>query len=94
MDLLIVTSDITAVAYNSNYTYINYRFVKRHLHGGPPEPVDVDSLKQEIQELRQRNQQLEEELAQLKTQVEYNLLMLVNVTSPSLSFSLLPAFKD
>ena len=45
------------------------RFVKRHLHGGLPEPVDVDSLKQQIQELRVRNQQLEEEVAQLRTQV-------------------------
>ena len=45
------------------------RFVKRHLHGGPPEPVDIDTLKQQIQELQQRNLQLEDEVSQLKSQV-------------------------
>ena len=54
------------------------RFVKRHLHGGLPEPVDVDSLKQQIQELRERNQQLEEETSQLRSQVHlFNLHFIV-----------------
>ena len=34
-----------------------------------PEPVDVDSLKQQVQELRERNQQLEEDVVQLRNQV-------------------------
>ena len=48
---------------------INFRFVKRQLHGGPPEPINMDALKQEIQDLRMRNQQLEEENEMLKSQV-------------------------
>lgn len=44
-------------------------FVKRHLHGGPPELVDIDTLKQQIQELQQRNLQLEDEVSQLKSQL-------------------------
>ncbi|XP_003391630.1 PREDICTED: C-Myc-binding protein homolog [Amphimedon queenslandica] len=44
-------------------------FVKRQLHGGPPEPINMDALKQEIQDLRMRNQQLEEENEMLKSQL-------------------------
>lgn len=46
-----------------------FSFIKVHLHGGPPEPVDVDALRQELQDVKQRNQQLEDELSQLKSQV-------------------------
>ncbi len=64
------------------------RFVKRHIHGGLPEPIDVDSLKQQIQELRQRNQQLEDDVSQLRTQVLLLLLLSLNCNNHYFCFSL------
>ena len=45
------------------------RFVKRHMHGGPPESLDAESLKKEVEELRQRNRELEEQVAALQASV-------------------------
>ena len=56
------------VGYGCPPAYL-FRFLKKHLHGGPPEAVDVEALQRQIQDLRQRNQQLEGEVAQLKEQV-------------------------
>lgn len=47
------------------------RFVKQHLHGGLPESIDVDALKKEVEELRQRNGDLESQVAQLQAEVCY-----------------------
>ena len=44
-------------------------FVKQHLHGGPPESIDAEALKKEVEELRQRNKELQEHVAQLQTAV-------------------------
>ena len=45
--------------------------MKEHLHGGPPENVDVEGLKKEVEELRQHNRELESQVAQLKTAVSF-----------------------
>ena len=45
------------------------RFVKRHLHGGPPDSLDAEALKKEVEELRQKNKDLEDQVAQLQTAV-------------------------
>ena len=45
------------------------RFVKRHLHGGPPDVVDTDALQQRVRELEEQNKKLESELALVKQQV-------------------------
>lgn len=47
----------------------NLKFVKRHLHGGPPDVVDTDALQQRIRELEEQNKKLESELALVKQQV-------------------------
>ena len=44
-------------------------FVKQHLHGGPPESIDAEALKKEVEELRQKNKELQEQVAQLQTAV-------------------------
>ena len=46
-----------------------FRFVKRHLHGGPPDSLDAEALKKEVEELRQKNKDLEEQVTQLKAAV-------------------------
>lgn len=45
------------------------RFIKKHLHSGSPEAVDAEALRKEVEELRQRNRDLEEEVSQLKATV-------------------------
>ena len=45
------------------------RFVKRHLHGGPPDVVDTDALQQRVRELEEQNKKLESELTLVKQQV-------------------------
>lgn len=45
------------------------RFVKHHLHGGPPESIDAEALQREVEELRQRNKELQEQVSQLQTAV-------------------------
>ena len=45
------------------------RFVKKHLHGGPPDSLDAEALKKEVEELRQKNKDLEEQVAQLQAAV-------------------------
>lgn len=45
------------------------RFVKQHLHGGPPDSLDAEALKKEVEELRQKNKDLEEQVAQLQAAV-------------------------
>ena len=59
-------------------SYLNFilRFVKRHLHGGPPDVVDTDALQQRVRELEEQNKKLESELALVKQQVIF-----YNVTS-------------
>ena len=47
----------------------NLKFVKRHLHGGPPDVVDTDALQQRVRELEEQNKKLESELALVKQQV-------------------------
>jgi len=64
--------------YDQNWSFRNLsgrflnstlRFVKRHLHGGPPDVVDVDALQQRVRELEEQNKRLESELALVKQQV-------------------------
>lgn len=43
--------------------------MKQHLHGGMPESIDVVALKTEVEELRQKNQDLESQVAQLQAEV-------------------------
>lgn len=45
------------------------RFVKHHLHGGPPESIDAEALRREVEELRQKNRELQEQVSQLQTAV-------------------------
>ena len=44
-------------------------FLRYHLHGGPPETADVESLKLQVSELTQKNEELTEEVTQLKQKV-------------------------
>ncbi|XP_065057187.1 c-Myc-binding protein-like [Rhopilema esculentum] len=45
-------------------------FLRYHLHGGPPETADVESLKLQVSELTQKNEELTEEVTQLKQKLE------------------------
>ena len=45
--------------------------MKRHLHGDLPEAVDAEALRKEVEELRQRNKDLEEQVAQLQVEVSW-----------------------
>ena len=45
------------------------RFVKQYLHGGSPDSLDTEALKKEVEELRQRNSDLESQVAQLQAEV-------------------------
>ncbi|EDO42036.1 predicted protein [Nematostella vectensis] len=45
-------------------------FVKQHLHGGAPETADVDALKLEVSELRQKVEQLTAENTDLKQRLQ------------------------
>eukprot|EP00794_Sanderia_malayensis_P000210 gene210-826_t len=40
--------------------------LEHHLHGGPPETADVESLKLQVAELTQKNEELTEELEQFE----------------------------
>lgn len=44
--------------------------MKQHLHGGVPESIDVDALKKEVEDLRQKNGDLESQVAQLQAEVD------------------------
>ena len=48
-------------------------FVKKHLHGGPPESIDTDALQQRVRELEEQNKKLENELTVVKQQVKFNM---------------------
>ncbi len=48
---------------------MHIRFVKQHIHGGMPESIDVEALKKEVEELRQKNSDLESQVAQLHAEV-------------------------
>ena len=43
--------------------------MKEHLHGGPPETADIESLKNEVSDLRQKVDQLSAENSELKQRV-------------------------
>lgn len=43
--------------------------MKQHLHGGMPDSLDVEALKKEVEELRQKNSDLESQVAQLQAEV-------------------------
>ena len=43
--------------------------MKEHLHGGPPETADIESLKNEVSDLRQKVDQLTAENSELKQRV-------------------------
>ncbi len=45
------------------------RFVRQHLHGGLPDSIDIESLKKEVEELRQKNKDLESQVTLLQTEV-------------------------
>ena len=46
-----------------------FSFLKQHLHAGPPETADVEALRNEVFELKQKNEQLSMENAELKQKV-------------------------
>jgi len=46
-----------------------HRFLKQHLHAGIPENMDVEALKKEMEELKQKNADLEVQVAQLQSEV-------------------------
>lgn len=43
--------------------------MKEHLHGGPPETADIEALRNEVSDLRQRVDQLTAENSELKQRV-------------------------
>ena len=43
--------------------------MKEHLHGGPPETADIESLRNEVSDLRQKVDQLTAENSELKQRV-------------------------
>ncbi|XP_027056270.1 c-Myc-binding protein isoform X1 [Pocillopora verrucosa] len=45
-------------------------FMKDHLHGGPPETADIEALKNEVSDLRQKVEQLTMENNDLKQRVQ------------------------
>ena len=46
-----------------------YSFLRHHLHGGLPETADVETLKLQVSELTQKNEELKDEVNQLKQKV-------------------------
>jgi len=44
--------------------------MKEHLHGGPPETADIESLKNEVSDLRQKVDQLTAENSELKQRLQ------------------------
>ena len=47
-------------------------FIKQHIGADGPDTGDVESLKLEVTELRQKNEQLTEENAELKARVSFD----------------------
>jgi len=45
-------------------------FLRHHLHGGLPETADVETLKLQVSELTQKNEELKDEVNQLKQKLE------------------------
>ena len=43
--------------------------MKEHLHGGPPETADIEALRNEVSDLRQKVDQLTAENSELKQRV-------------------------
>lgn len=44
-------------------------FLKQHLHAGMPESIDIEALKKEVEELKQRNTDLEGQVSQLQAEL-------------------------
>lgn len=55
-----------------------FRFLKRHLHGGPPDVVDTDALQRRVSELEEQVKKLENELGLAKQQVISTVWQLLN----------------
>ena len=49
--------------------------MKEHLHGGPPETADIESLKNEVSDLRQKVELLTAENADLKQRVSLHKMV-------------------
>lgn len=46
-----------------------YSFLKQHIGGAPPESADVETLKLEVSQLKEKNKELEDEVVALKEKV-------------------------
>lgn len=55
--------------------------MKQHIRGGMPDSLDVEALKKEVEELRQRNGDLESQVAQLQAEV-CNIACVVTIFNP------------
>lgn len=77
-DLRLAASSCEMVVYIPEHMT---RFVKHHLHGGPPESIDAEALRREVEELRQKNKELQEQVSQLQSAVRHVIVIYLTLTT-------------
>lgn len=60
------------------FVWLLISFLKQHLHAGMPESVDIEALKKEVDELKQKNMDLESQVSQLQAEVRLTRWTSVN----------------